>query len=627
MSKKVAQVITTLVLFMTLPSTALLAQCVDQPRNVALDKKNTIPLKSYLCSTGSGADTIRFRVEYFRLTDVAASVLLANSSSIKLKKTLGSAKLIANDVSRTYADLVKQFGSTREIPNDSEQGSAIFNLTPPGTTPADGDSDADTGDQIGTKKLRTLLGLDGPNNTNYPANDEIAALRKKVIPANLSYYYSSSEPADNDDQGCDKQDIVCAKFGKSTLTMRFWRHLTLNDIDNFTANTKVYNTRLLQVRKDKSAAKDDYITSDAFEASEFKLAKFLANGTLPEDFLPMLGDYQVGSCGTDDLPGLAGWNFSVVPRIATINAIRLENVSQQPITLGEILGDKRGDPGLQAVIPQQGTTTNATLIDTAAVTIAPGQSIIEFTNITFSIDPEVLSEFRKFREARDAIHSSAGANGFSGNVNAFQSPDPKNYTYGPAMAVTGAVVNSVHVDFTSSPAPNFVNLTIGNEAGSCPYLLSWNEADREWISHGKILHKGQGRANTYTESRTFSDLRTHFRIEEREPEIAHLQRETLTIKFRDGSSQSFLPDRLSQPLETDRPMTLLWGEAAEFSFAIPDSVKQGDVVETRLDITGYYDRYSNLPADAMLSNANPLPVRMDSSGPNGIRIKGGSPIQ
>jgi hypothetical protein len=606
---KPAPLFAAFIFLLTLSPTGLLAQCVDQPRNVTLDKDYVVPLKSYLCSAGSGADAAKFRVEYYRLSDVAVSLLLANATSAKLKKTLGSARLVANDVSRTYADLLKQFGTTKETADTV----TAFELAPPVAASADDSNDGGS-DKVDAKKLKTLFGFGSPLHTNYPANDEIASLRKKIIPANLSYYYSILESLPTDDPSCEKSNIVCAKFGRDILTMKFWRYLTLADIDSFAANAKVYNSRLLQVRKDKATAKYDYITTSIFDASELKLAKFLANGSLPEDFLPMIGEYLEASCGdSDDLPGIAGWSFGIIPRIATVEAVRFENVSQKPISLGGIFGDKKTGASLQAAPFRPATAAGAAMIDNSAATIAPGQSVLELTNITFSEDPDAVAEFRKYRQSMDAIHTRVGANGFSGNVSANQGPEPKNYIYGPAMAVTGAMVNSVRVDFTEMPAPNFVNMTIGYEAGSCPYLYSWNASDQEWIDHGKILHKGQGIANSYTETRTFPGLRTHFRIEEHEPEVAHLQRPTLFVEFRDGSSQSFSP---LGPADSAAGMMLMWGEAVDFSFAVPDTVKADDVVETRLEIAGYYDRYSQLLAQqSPHPQASALPVRLNPVEP------------
>jgi hypothetical protein len=96
MPRRYALPLVAAILLLVLFPSEVLAQCVDQPRKVTLDKKYVVPLKSYLCTVGSGADAAQFRVEYFRLSDFAVSLMLANTSSVKLQATLGATKLLAN---------------------------------------------------------------------------------------------------------------------------------------------------------------------------------------------------------------------------------------------------------------------------------------------------------------------------------------------------------------------------------------------------------------------------------------------------------------------------------------------------------------------------------------------------
>jgi hypothetical protein len=148
--------------------THLSAQCVDQPREVALGKENTVALRSYLCSTGTDAGAAQFRVEYYRLSDGAVSLLLANSSSIKLRKTLGPVKIMPNEVSQTYAGLIDQFGLTADVPNNDFRTHLLFTVTPSDQAgsrqdgAADNSSGQDNQDKAGLKKLRMLIGLWGP---------------------------------------------------------------------------------------------------------------------------------------------------------------------------------------------------------------------------------------------------------------------------------------------------------------------------------------------------------------------------------------------------------------------------------------------------------------------------------
>jgi hypothetical protein len=595
------------ILVAVLCPTELLAQCVDQPRKVALDKKNVVPLKSYLCTVGTGADAAQFRVEYFRLSDFAVSLMLADAPSVKLQATLGATKLLANDVSRTYADLVKRFGVTGEVTADSERGTPRFNLHPPtGAAAADDDAAADDADKVRVKKLKTLLGFRSDMAIPYPANDEIASLRKKSIPANLNYYYSIYEPLENDEAGaCDNGDITCIQDGRNTLTMKFWRPVTVADIDGFAANAKAYNAQLQQIRKDKAGAKYDYVSAD--NIGELKLAKFMADGSLPDDFLLMTSFYSTATCGdSPDLPGVAGWSFDIEPRTVTVDAVRIQNVSRRPISLAGLYGDKQTDASLRLAPSQRSPPDSPALIDTATTTLAPGQSVLALTDITFSAGPLTRGEFDAFREKMEAKRRF-GAGGFSGNVGAYRAADLKDYTYGPVLTVTGAQVNSTRVDFVERPLANFIEMSLSGEAGSCPYLLSWDETDQEWVMHGKVLHKGQGKNNAYTETLTFPSLRTRFRVEEREPELAHLQSAMLVVELRDGTTQTFSPVRTEAGVDNDGDIILMWGEAADLSFAVPETLTAEDVRQTQLQVTGYYERYTDLLGAQ--ARSTPVPMR------------------
>ena len=36
---------------------------------------------------------------------------------------------------------------------------------------------------------------------------------------------------------------------------------------------------------------------------------------------------------------------------------------------------------------------------------------------------------------------------------------------------------------------NFMQLTSFSEAGSCPYLYSWDDRHNAWVRHGKVIHE------------------------------------------------------------------------------------------------------------------------------------------
>src|SRR5262245_48911604 len=79
------------------------ADCVEQPRKVALDRENQVPFKSYECRVGAASD--RVRVEFHRFSDTAASLNVGKGSSDVLRKIIGTPTVVENDVFKQYADL------------------------------------------------------------------------------------------------------------------------------------------------------------------------------------------------------------------------------------------------------------------------------------------------------------------------------------------------------------------------------------------------------------------------------------------------------------------------------------------------------------------------------------------
>lgn len=55
------------------------------------------------------------------------------------------------------------------------------------------------------------------------------------------------------------------------------------------------------------------------------------------------------------------------------------------------------------------------------------------------------------------------------------------------------------------------------------------------------------------------------------------------------------------------------GEASDIAFAVPNTVNAQDVQQSRLQVTGYYERYSNLLAERQPpAVATPLPFKVNS---------------
>jgi hypothetical protein len=197
----------------------------------------------------------------------------------------------------------------------------------------------------------------------------------------------------------------------------------------------------------------------------------------------------------------------------------------------------------------------------------------------------------QFPRTSDDLFRRFGTYGFSRGTNLRAPPTMKNYTFGPEISVNSFRVDGKRIDL-ARPSANFLDQTASSEVGSCPYLLSWDAIERDWIEHGKILHQAPSKADEYSEVRVFPGFRARFRIEEREPETAFIGHGKLDVTLKDGTTFTLKPHNNKLDATTSH-REIYWGESIELRFSLPKDTSENDVLESRLSVTGYYERYVN----------------------------------
>ncbi|MEM7751171.1 MAG: hypothetical protein AAF346_23160, partial [Pseudomonadota bacterium] len=143
---------------------------------------------------------------------------------------------------------------------------------------------------------------------------------------------------------------------------------------------------------------------------------------------------------------------------------------------------------------------------------------------------------------------------------------------------------------------NFLQLAMGSESGSCPFLMSWDEKTRGWVDHGKVLHAARGAEHEMSEVKTFDGFVGRFQLQEREAELAKIDRAFLDIETVNGNMIRLLTDHPKLRSQDSQRALLHWGELAEFKFELPEWIKPSDVVRSNLHLRGYYERYSEIVA-------------------------------
>ncbi|MCP4383685.1 MAG: hypothetical protein GY798_20100 [Hyphomicrobiales bacterium] len=329
----------------------------------------------------------------------------------------------------------------------------------------------------------------------------------------------------------------------------YWRFLEKEDLARYQSNLSEYNALFANEMK-------------VFKFSEtrpksIKLMIEISEGGLPEDFSVIYGWYDENyRLGDEDGCYMGGWMFYYLPRIPIVDFIVVRNLSERELAISGLLGAQT-DGGLRS--PRPSGEGPVRVVGDFEAKVQPGDSAAVATKITFAPSDEL----------RDYTSS--------------------NYLYGPAYDITGVVANGQRIDFSQRSA-NFTQLSLLDEEGSCPFLLS-ERSDGQWIDHGKILHTARGSKNEYQEWLQFDGLRTKFRLEEREPEAAYIDEASLRLVLNDGTELTLQPDRDELVSVDGNRLTLLWGEGVEFSYALPGGIRPESVEKSELSVTGHYVRY------------------------------------
>ncbi len=196
-----------------------------------------------------------------------------------------------------------------------------------------------------------------------------------------------------------------------------------------------------------------------------------------------------------------GWDFHFWAREVVLDVVLIENVSGRALRVDQLLGQRSPETKLRSAVRQNPGARPSIPIGGASQTLEPGQRLLIPTKITFVPAKSFRADEMGDWQSSAQVHQRVGANGFRGNTNAHRTPDLKNYVYGPELTLGGLTIDGARVDLDKRSA-NFVDMALAYEGGSCPYLLSWNQAAGDWVNFGKVLHKANDKRLEYTETRT-----------------------------------------------------------------------------------------------------------------------------
>jgi hypothetical protein len=562
-----------LVSIITISFNSALAQCRKDPRQVQSKDESgrevVLKFSSYVCGLRGNGRESTVGVEFYRLGNPVASVFAFGNDS-NLLRIFGPYEIQNNEIFSQFKRLVSQFSDRPEDNNTDHthlHSSVYLN------------DHYEYNDYVyfDFKKANVtgivdyLVGSDPDTegDTVYPAIDDVHQLDQRILPHNMSVFYVKS---DN-----DAKDVQAV----------FWRYGTLQDVIKYPANVTAWN---LAARANEGLDPSLFVPDEKFPWKE-RYHKFLGllltltrGQELPEGYLILSGKFTKERCTQPS------WEFHMDSPEISLETMLIRNDSNRTFRLDALVGDQFGEARLRkAETPLPRSTLGASPIRVGSV-IPPGHSLL--------VPTRILLKSRYFPPTEDAAIKGAEvyrrliSRGISARPDVYGRPVAPDFAFGPQLNISGITVDGYKISLSSN-STNLMDVSFAWGRGSCPYLASWDERRMRWLQYGKVLHPAEGQGHESVQSIVLPGFISRFRLEEREPEVTTLDRTELFLTLRDGSQVT------AQPINTDWrsmfPSHLFWNETQEFAFALPRGVSPDDVTQSRLVLTGYYQRYSSLP--------------------------------
>jgi hypothetical protein len=554
------------------------ASCVASTRQVRF-ADGSVRMKAYNCTLGEVGSPI-VQVEFDRLSEAAAGSLIEGTPYKDLTTLYGHWTVLHNRAYEKLKHLFETYG-VRAV------GQACYILR---VSSANGDSyDSEIKNQKRACKFekRTLWYFLFPDMSEGPA---INAPERWLVkpqqgrwPAGWNFFYSA----------CAESNLL------SCVTL--WRPVTLEDLKNFKKDVAESERKLGAPISDDLAA-DDARAPDRY----FRMINEVANGRLPEDFL-FFSDTNPFGCGCD-----AGATIHV--REVILHTAFLRNISNAPITVDGLIEGSDPNEFLRPYAEGQ-TVSHAQKDDVNPITLAPGEVIAIPMRVTFVPGESIASTFgditsakatyEKIKNSPNSIFSMGSDCGKKGDVRrdsfrAPTAPTARIYSYGPAVTLKGIVLSGKPIEF-DRPLANFSEIVADPGYGSCPFVYAYDDTEREWVNHGKIIDAASSPAKETTERRDFVGLNTRFKIREEEPELTFVNRVRLELTLTDGRVITLKPRNRLRPEGLNHIEKIKYGAEREYDFELPLNLSGDAVVTSSFAVTGFYVRYS----DASLIDGQP----------------------
>jgi hypothetical protein len=530
---------------------AISADCLRDTREIEIkgdSGTSGVRLRHYLCDQpGIGQVSVQFN----RLNDLATSLLISGRAP-EISREFQGTKLVRNAVLEEYIRLLAAFGTT-----ESGGGASLLATSPTG--------DSGTAEVESTKDERVMVAAQGDARPmDFP---DAAALSSLINHTTVPPRYTVAK-SNND------------------YSALIWRYMTQDDLSQYGVLVQQYNkvvlTKKFEIQENPGDPPQRQFSgfSTSTIPNYIRLYRHLAQGGLPADFITISGERDLGpQCGYRKF-----WEFNYQPRELVVDFAFIHNRSSKPLTISGLLGSTIVGQSLRTPstgLPGANERQNVTFSQPAR--IAPNERIAVPIRLTWIVNDSFRTQFSAEKKSP---------------------PSANPYSWGPEIRVAGVQLENQTLTLEGGAA-NYLAVTTSCECGSCPHLYAWDRRRREWANTGKIIDKAKGEDLQMSETRAFTGLVTMFKLVEHEAELAKIDQVNLEIELVSGKKIRLMP-KLKQLHNSDQSyIDLAMGDALEMRFQLPDSIAVSKVRTSRLTVTGYYDRFTDILAKQL---GNPLPL-------------------
>jgi hypothetical protein len=558
--------------FLALPTDAR-AACLSSTREIKFPDGSAI-MKAYSCSLNNTGEPV-LKVEIDRLSEAVVGNLLEETRDKELERAFGTLRILRNSVFDQARYLFDNYGIKLVSAT-----CLIFEIISPQKHGSYEHTDGGSSYDKHCKEKRVLWYLTYPERVHDGSIPIPYTWRPKFSNNTWSpewhFFYNECAGGIKDLSSC----VV------------LWRPASISDLKNYSKGvaTELKLGAPLDAAHSRGAAQYDRYLS---------LVDDITHGSLPDDFLTLVvhNPFLCEQCGPLD--------DQMFVREAMLNAAFLTNLSTGKVVIDGLVEANDESEMLRVYTEAHAPTSNQKETITPVV-LSPGETIVIPLRMNFVPSEglkDLFGDLASARKTYQAIHNNQKEyltdelcdNKLRARRDSFgqpTAPSPRVYSYGPAVTLKGVTISGTPVEFDKAPSNSFF-VTAFATYGSCPYVYAFDDADKEWVRHGKTIDNASAPTKEMTQRLELGGLITKFTISEEELELTFVHRVRLELTLADGRRLTFMPRNRLRPEGPSHYDKIKYGAKHEYDFDVPDDIDRTSVRESTLAVTGYYLRYSD----------------------------------